>query len=169
MSERQETSSVKGVLSDLIINDYVYDAIIALGEAKGNALPLPVIAKVMGLSERRARQYLEQYSKSHGIKLFKRIELTDGVEHYGLTKKGLEVYRRLFSYGKVKRSSIAKLFRAFLRSPHVKIMLKRLLYIEGFGAIAVLTLTIAVSSTVPLYVYAGLIAVVSLMLATVKL
>ncbi|RWX73296.1 MAG: hypothetical protein Metus_1270 [Candidatus Methanosuratincola subterraneus] len=59
-------------LNQLPLASALSQVLFALGTSKGNSLPLPELARIMGLSEQRAESYLEVFMKSEP-RLFRRF------------------------------------------------------------------------------------------------
>jgi len=141
---------------DIATYDFLNDAIIALGAAKNNELPLTILSEIAGISPQRMEDYLEKFTKGR-VKLFKRyikkpwlsrlLGRGRGVVYYRLTSEGLKAYYRLPHYLKMKHNTAAKILQYIARSGHPKLVLKRLALIMAIGSSIAMSLAIFLKNT----------------------
>ncbi len=136
-------------ISSFTLASALSQVLFALGTSKGNSLPLPELARIMGLSEQRAESYLEVFMKSEP-RLFRRF--TDyplwskalrriGIDvkpkrlvvHYGLTQDGLQHFYKLPAYNRVRRSKTYRFLSSIVLTSSPKGIVRRLILLLLVG------------------------------------
>lgn len=158
---------------ELMKKDYIVDAVIAIATSRRGALSLKDIAEAMGLSPQRAQAYLEIYSsRDSPIKLFKKIDaelikleqkrvpvfglpilrIWKGSKGplYRLTEDGLSTSYRLTFYTRYKNSRTAKILQKIFGSLHPRLVAKKLFRTITTIDIAITTLSLAISASLPI-------------------
>ena len=138
-------------LNQLPLASALSQVLFALGTSKGNSLPLPELARIMGLSEQRAESYLEVFMKSEPrlfrrftdypwwSKALRRIGINSKpkrlVVYYGLTQDGLQHFYRLPAYSRVRRSRTYKFLSSIVFTSNPKGIVRRLILLLLVGEI----------------------------------
>ncbi|MET1101010.1 MAG: hypothetical protein ABWW69_00815 [Pyrodictiaceae archaeon] len=139
---------VSGVLVRYL---YLYEAVIALGLAKGHELSLEELSSIIRLSPRQLDSYLRRYAEDEPklfIRTTSRRSLLDkllrrsGVK-YRLGREGLKLLYKLPEYLRFKRSFPVRVLSILTRTMHPRLVLKRLTLIISCGsALAMLSAVI---------------------------
>jgi predicted transcriptional regulator len=151
----KDLERIKLPVLEVLVSEYVHHAIIALGLARNNELPLQALAKAIGLSPPRLQSYLDMYTETQDpeLKLFHKIPRQTAISkllsklsinyqkqktHYKLTKKGLEVYRKLPSFIKMSDNIAMKLLKILTFSIHPRQVLFRTGLMLSLGTVIVM-------------------------------
>ena len=103
---------------------HVYHAIVVLANAEENMMSLRKLARLMGLSEDRARSYLDLYSRPP-YRLFRRISHPTKGTYYKLEKEGFKIYYKSPDYLKSRKSFLHRIrlkFRTRISLPKEKFL-----------------------------------------------
>lgn len=100
--------SKRDLLKGLLSSQYLLSAIVALANAKGNAMELRKLAGIMGLSADRAKSYLDLLSRPPS-RVFRRLVHPAKGVMYKLDKEGFEVYYRTRVYAAAKKNPLLRL------------------------------------------------------------
>jgi Transcriptional regulators len=138
-------------ISSFTLASALSQVLFALGTSKGNSLPLPELARIMGLSEQRAESYLEVFMKSEPrlfrrftdypwwSKALRRIGINSKpkrlVVYYGLTQDGLQHFYRLPAYSRLRRSRTYKFLSSIVFTSNPKGIVRRLILLLLVGEI----------------------------------
>ncbi|HEW63599.1 hypothetical protein [Fervidicoccus fontis] len=132
VSEEESIRERLIVQKKIIEANYIYNAICYLATSKDQTLSLKTISRLLNLSEERAKEYLDIYSRPPE-RLFRKIIKPDTREtYYKLEKEGLSIFYRTQNYLSFKNSPIYKLKqKLYAKIPHPN-NLKRLFSISSF-------------------------------------
>ncbi len=95
--------NIETMARTLVVSKYLLAAVLKLGSSRNRQAPIRKLAKVMGLSQDRARSYLDMYVPVIFYKVrnrtFRLSSLrTRNETFYGLTFTGFKLYKRLCNY-----------------------------------------------------------------------
>jgi len=135
----------------------ISEIVLALGTARGNAMPLRQLAKAVNLSEQRTESYLKLYidreprlfrrfvdepsvargTSMVGISLRAKAEPT-----YGLTNEGLQYFSKMPVYTRLKGSLAYRFLSRITMTAHPRSIYRRLALLAYVGGVASMALMI---------------------------
>ncbi len=158
-------ATVYDVVSSITRFLYLYEAIVALGSARGYELSLDTLASVVRIGERQLDEYLSVYATG-STRIFERrvkrcgLIARRGCVVYRLTREGLMVFHRLPEYVRVRRSWATRVLVLLTRALHPRIVLKRLTLFLSVGSAMTMSL-VALYPELSLLLLGGWVLVVS--------
>ena len=105
--DRNEVSNRTVIIKRLTEAQYLYNAIVFLANSPGMKLDLKKLSELMGLSQDRAKSYLDVFSRPP-IRIFRRVGRRGEGVHYKLEEEGLAVYKRTPAYQLIKNSVLER-------------------------------------------------------------
>lgn len=85
------------ILNNIVEAHYIYTAITALGKSPTKALSLDKLAREMGLSNERAKSYLDLFCLPPN-RIFRRVQIPGKGTYYKLEEEGLKIFYRTPEY-----------------------------------------------------------------------
>ncbi len=138
-------ATVYDIISSITRFLYLYEAIVALGSARGYELSLDTLASIVRVGRRQLDEYLSVYS-SNPLRIFERrikrcgLFVRRSCIVYKLTREGLMVFHRLPEYVRARRSWATRLLALLTHALHPRIVLKRLTLFLSVGSAVAMSL-----------------------------